>query len=351
MFATLGGVLLGVGIISISAHYIGIAIDERKKYAKEMKLRGDIAANDIINFCLEEKFNNITYAEQHKIVNIDFQKEKSIITFTFNRNHELINSWFSLQNMSFLETELDESEKKQQKEYSNRILEYIKNDEESPQRFHKNMRIYCASNQIGEFSNTLPKWHSTEWHSREKLKRQIIYQCFPDRKKEKENAKVFEEMIGKFYGTYKAITFLLASSNAIPERPIDSEEIKKYETELEKFISVRIDKNPEIRKTFDRLFRKYRFLGGRCEFDRNHIFEMENFEQYYATQKDDEMTKSMIKDTVFRNVVSLGAFSIVNYMCILTHRLSDEELEEVNKNIELMRSTTSDIFSYGIEYR
>ena len=86
------------------------------------------------------------------------------------------------------------------------------------------------------------------------------------------------------------------------------------------------------------------------KFDRNHIFEMENFEQYYATQKDDEMTKSMIKDTVFRNVVSLGAFSIVNYMCILTHRLSDEELEGVNKNIELMRSTTSDMFSYGSEY-
>ena len=58
----------------------------------------------------------------------------------------------------------------------------------------------------------------------------------------------------------------------------------------------------------------------------------------------------MMKETAFRNAVSFGAFSVVNYLNILTHRLPYEVLEEVNKNIELMQSTTSDMFSYAMEY-
>ena len=296
--AGIAGVFTLIGVAIVADHFSSVKKSNDKEYQERLDIEASKAKNNIVDDCLKEEWNNIFQAREANILEN---------TFKLNEKHDLFNSWFSIRDMAFLERELNGQEKQQKEEYVKHILQYIK--PEKLLDFQNDMRRYCAAKGIGEFSNTLPKWHDNKWYQREKRKNEIISQCFKDPKDESGNRQKFDEITTKFYGTYKAILFLIKSSQD-SEISIDPKEIKKYSDDLEKFIAERVDS--KTRRTFDKKFTHYRYLGGRCEFDRNNIFEMEEFDKYYSSDesfriiKDDPM---YLVAAIIMNFLTIGAYA------------------------------------------
>jgi len=174
--------------------------------------------------------------------------------------------------------------------------------------FHKELRIWCAYHKVGEFTEKNSSWHSDICYQRENLKKRM-FECFKDDLKYEEMNEVekifckeqfakdsngkfvkvengdytttslsfreseFNVIRDKFYKIFKAIEYL-KTEDFRPEEYISLTE------EINKAITDRV--NPEKRKDFDLLFRKYRYLGQKAEFDRENVLNTRFYNQMYS---------------------------------------------------------------------
>lgn len=56
------------------------------------------------------------------------------------------------------------------------------------------------------------------------------------------------------------------------------------------------------------MFATYRYLGGRCEFDKNNIFEMEMFDQYFLSKN----IFAEYREHPIRHISEILMFGIIN---------------------------------------
>jgi len=238
----------------------------------------------------------------------DVYVRRERIDYYFRRDHEAIDSYIKYLQESIIEPELlnDEEFKKKISKYKKIIEENIK--PEYMLDFHKELRIWCAYHKVGEFTEKNSSWHSDIWYQRENLKKRM-FECFKDDLKYEEMNEVekifckeqfakdsngkfvkvengdytttslsfreseFNVIRDKFYKIFKAIEYL-KTEDFRPEEYISLTE------EINKAITDRV--NPEKRKDFDLLFRKYRYLGQKAEFDRENVLNTRFYNQMYS---------------------------------------------------------------------
>lgn len=220
----------------------------------------------------------------------DFNNFKE--SHTMKRDHEAIESYIKYLTESIIEPELLNDEEFQERisKYKQDTFKYIK--PEYMIRFHQNLRIWCAYHKVGEFTKKDLNWHSSNWYEREGLKKRM-FECFKDDLKyekdkdgkfkivdgkkvetsEDSRLKQFNIIRDKFYRMFKVVEYL-KTENFKPEEYIALTE------ELNQIITDRVD--PEKRKDFDLLFRKYRYLGQRAEFDRENVLNTRFYNQMYS---------------------------------------------------------------------
>lgn len=185
--------------------------------------------------------------------------------FIMDRNHEAIDSYIKYLTESILDVQFAQDTQYLQKlqHYKISVEKYIKS--ERIQDFHEGIRYYCAYHSIGEFTPKDTSWHSTIWYEREKLKTDM-QNCFKQKigdkpKTAKQKSNEFCKIRDLFYRFHTIIEAVGKSEK--------SETFTKYAVELETLIQETVE--PSKREEFNLLFRKYRYLGGRCEFDRENV--------------------------------------------------------------------------------
>lgn len=194
--------------------------------------------------------------------------------FAMKRDHEVITSYIKYLEDS-ISWKIDDKDIQDKMNEINTVIEkYIK--PERIQDFHEGIRYYCAYNSIGEFTPKDISWHSTIWYEREKLKTDM-QNCFKQKigdkpKTAKQKSNEFCKIRDLFYRFHTIIEAVGKSEK--------SETFTKYAVELETLIQATVE--PSKREEFNLLFRKYRYLGGRCEFDRENVLNAPFLFKFYG---------------------------------------------------------------------
>lgn len=205
----------------------------------------------------------------------------------FNRDNETIDSYirYLTESVETIDQVQDDDLRMKLTNYKKAMYRDIK-----PQHyldFHKDLRMWCAYNKVGEFTPRDTGWHSEIWYKREDLKREMC-ECFKDElkyqkaedgalnysKKTSESARFKEFYIirDELYRMFKAVEYL--KNEGFRE--------KEYEDIVERLSEVIVDRvNPDKRERFDMLFKKYRYLGGKGEFDRENVLKSRFYNDLY----------------------------------------------------------------------
>ncbi len=222
------------------------------------------------------------------------QRKRDLETlFTFDRNHEAIDSYIKYLTESIIEPgqENDQDFISKIRKYKEACIANIKPEEII--NFHNDLRIWCAYHKVGEFTPKNTSWHSKIWYEREDLKTKM-FECFKDDlkyekdlngefKKDANGEKIktsnsfrlkeFNVIRDKLYRIFQAIEYLKTEN-------FKEKEYLEITKDWGESVIERI--NPEKRKDFELLFRKYRYLGGKGEFNRDNILNSRFYNQMYA---------------------------------------------------------------------
>ena len=256
----------------MSAYYAYNIYQDNQRWLDEISKETQMALNIISHQCIKEGLQD---------------KNDFIAFYQEFRNHEAIMSWIALQNMNITHKEerniLTYDREKQ--EHEKRILKNIKEEVIQNGTFDKYMRLYCAGNKIladanyqkgnyknpsldysGEFKNSKPDLWSAGWSGR-KVQKKIIAGYL--------NAGfTFDKVRDKYYGMYKALTYALY--NNLNNDRLEEEIVKPWNEFLKQAIK------PEFMNAFKDEFRRYRYLGGSCEFDATEVYKMKLFHHFYS---------------------------------------------------------------------
>ena len=285
-------------MIGIASYYAYITYQDQQIWLRDISHETNMALYHIGD-CLKEEFQD---------------KRDSFFAMAPDfRKHEALMSYIHLKNMDILKQEdkgIDYEKKK--KEYKEKIEKHIQPEKLSD--FEKEMRLYCAGNKVlsdanytkgrfknfsmdyaGEFRNSKPQRHSVKWEMRELQKQTMggkeaidwafaiiqdvrkMFGSVPQPVTMFNDGFTFKQVRDKFYGAYKALTFVLYSN--INNDELESQIIAPYN----EFLKLAI--KPECMEQFKEAFRQYRYDGGSCEFDAEEIFKMKLFHNYYTSLK------------------------------------------------------------------
>lgn len=328
--AACGGIVVSAIIgIAYAAYYTKGVLADRKRWYMEV----DSVGYDAINTMWVRFFKD----------DIKNQRDTFIERYCGNREHEAFRAWMKLEDLYLTPIdERDEEYSAEESEYREMIARYIKPEYINNGEFERHMRLYCAANKIlkdgdkggsgfhlktpgyeyaGEFKRSKPGYNSQGWKEREALKLQLQglmnpgflkkYWNFRDdinsgiaslmdynyfvltgknNEQYKQLAKIstrtaaFEAVRDKFYQTYKAMTY--AFYQGIDLDQIQKEIIDPWEKFLGDVVSNDLVPGLEDRKItkkdlFLSIFRRYRWLGGACEFDAEELMKMKLFHSFY----------------------------------------------------------------------
>lgn len=283
--AAIVAVVAGGVLILTGAAYGGFSI---WREAENKKIRGKELADYIKD--LEGSVWKIYFKEEFVADRVRKSMEDY---FVFKRDHEAIESYIKYRTETIAEIEdlKDPNVAIKMMNYNAAMEKYIK--PEHILNCHKDLRIWCAYNKVGEFTEKNSGWHSEIWYQRETLKKKM-FNCFkPEIKFKRSNdgdflkdkngknirtsdsdrLKEFNIIKDKFYRITNAKEYLTHEG-------VQENVFEELTADLNKIMSDRID--PLKRKEFDLLFRKYRYLGNRAEFDREIILNVRFYNEMYA---------------------------------------------------------------------
>ena len=319
--AAVGGVVISAVLgIAYAAYYAKGVYDDKQRWYREVDFVGFTAMSCIWTDFFKEEISEAREGWSYVVV---------------DRKHELFHSWMKLQDLYLTPTnERTEEYSEIEKKYNKRIEKYIKPEHIQNGEFEKNMRLYCAANKIlkdagkgqdgprsdglylsgdvradydyaGEFQRSKPSRHSKNCNEREGMKLQLqslmkqeflekhtnilddidatsnyVFSGFKDENKKSTRTVAFEEVRDQFYRTYKAMTY--AFYQGIDFKEIEEKILKPWNQFLDTVVS------QENKKLFESIFRKYRWLGGSCEFDAEELMKMKLFDSYYKVILSDE---------------------------------------------------------------
>ena len=291
----LGGVALIGGAI-YGAVELGIAIRANKYRAEDLKkyVEYDIEQNIWHNYFKDE------------IVNARKPLDKNY--FAMDREHPAITDYIKYLTESIVEiNKINDPEFQQKlKRYKTRVFDFIK--PEYRLAFHTELRIWCAYHQVGEFAPKDTSWHSPIWYERQELKLRM-FECFKDELKFQEipwweavysqnrfvknekgqfiqgNKGIFKQTSWDFReNEFKIIRDKLYRIFNVMEylRTQDFNEEQYYAITKDWGESVLKRIDPKKRAEFELLFRQYRYLGGKGEFNRENVLNSRYYNQMYA---------------------------------------------------------------------
>ena len=285
-------------MIGIASYYAYITYQDQQRWYRDISHETSMAM-EYIGDCFKE--------------DCEEKKDDFFVNRPKFREHPALMSYINLQNMSLLKQgDRGEDYEKKKKKYQEEIEKYIQPDK--LQDFEKEMRLYCAGNKVlsdanyikgqydnpsmkyaGEFHNSKPQRHSVKWEMRELQKQTMggkeaidwafaiiqdvrkMFGSVPQPVTMFNDGFTFKQVRDKFYGAYKALTFVLYHN--INNDELESQIIAPYN----EFLKLAI--KPECMEQFKEAFRQYRYDGGSCEFDAEEIFKMKLFHNYYTSLK------------------------------------------------------------------
>ena len=292
----LGGVALIGGAI-YGAVELGIAIRANKERAADLK--------KYVEYYIEQNIWRCYFKEE--IVNARDIKNIQLC-LNMDREHPAITEYVKYLTESIAEIDQINDPEFQQKikRYREVALNYIQ-----PKyilAFHTELRIWCAYHQVGEFAPKDTSWHSPIWYERQELKLRM-FECFKDELKfqeipwweivypenrfsRNEKGQFVKDINGKFKATswdfrwseFKIIRDKLYRIFNVMEylRTQDFNEQQYCEITKDWGESVLKRIDPKKRAEFELLFRQYRYLGGKGEFNRENVLNSRYYNQMYA---------------------------------------------------------------------
>ena len=291
----LGGVVLIGGAI-YGAVELGIAIRANKYRAEDLK--------EYVEWYIESNIWQSYFKEE--IVNARHPDDRKL--FYMDRKHPAITEYIKYLTESIAEIDQinDPEFKLKLQQYKTRVFKYIQ-----PKyilAFHTELRIWCAYHQVGEFAPKDTSWHSSIWYERQELKLRM-FECFKGELKFQEipwweivysqnrfsknekgqfirdNKGIFKQTSWDFReNEFKIIRDKLYRIFNVMEylRTQDFNEQQYCEITKDWGESVLQRIDPKKRAEFELLFRKYRYLGGKGEFNRENVLNSRYYNEMYA---------------------------------------------------------------------
>jgi hypothetical protein len=291
----LGGVvLLGGAIYGVVE--LGIAIRANKYRAADLKKH--------VEYYIEQNIWRNYFKDEIQ----NARDRKNIQSYSMDREHPAITEYTKYLTESIAEIDQINDPEFQQKikRYREIALDFIQ-----PKyilAFHTELRIWCAYHQVGEFAPKDTSWHSSIWYEREELKLRM-FECFKDElkfqetpwwevvypqnrfsKNEKDqfvqdNKGIFQKTSWDFkWSEFKVIrNKLYRIFNAMEylrTQDFNEQQYCEITKDWGESVLERIDSKK--RAEFKLLFRKYRYLGGKGEFNRENVLNSRYYHEMYA---------------------------------------------------------------------
>ena len=305
MTAGIGLLVLG-GVVAIGG--AGYGIDQYVQ-SRNFKESIDDAIKDYVRD-IEENIWLLYFKDE-----IRNSRKKGDEWFTFNRDNEAIDSYIKYLQESIIEPGQENNSELIQKlrRYKQKVIDYIK--PECIVDFHKELRIWCAYHQVGEFTPKSFKKGSKHYNERERIKKEI-YSCFKDElifepmndlekflwvkslwrnrfvqnkdgtftqddkgdfmeKSESFKEAEFQIIREKMERVYKVIEYFKSEG-----KELDEQKINNVVSDLGGVVLSKI--KPEKMKNFQMLFRKFRYLNQECDFSRENVLQSRFYNIMYG---------------------------------------------------------------------